>query len=217
MQEVAPLISSASADGKGLLRSWLEEVSRCDSLGSGTRDLLEISIKPLLSSLNYRYFANKFLSWAEGCQMTSSSDESAFNEFKEELEVWQLLSAEISKKFESDNISLYQFLHELDLTSKLPPKPPEAIPCFTIHASKGMEFGHVYLIGLVEDQLPSWAAVKKGDNSIEMQEERRNCFVAITRTQESLTMTYSNKVFEWKKNRPDFWQKWELSYRPSRA
>ena len=62
-----------------------------------------------------------------------------------------------------------------------------------------MEFCNVYLIGLVEDQLPSWAAVKKGDSSLEMQEERRNCFVAITRTQESLTLTYSDKVFGWPK------------------
>jgi DNA helicase-2/ATP-dependent DNA helicase PcrA len=62
-----------------------------------------------------------------------------------------------------------------------------------------MEFDHVYLIGLVEDQLPSWAAIKKGEKSREMQEERRNCFVAITRTQETLTLTYSKKVFGWSK------------------
>ena len=57
-----------------------------------------------------------------------------------------------------------------------------------------MEFEHVYLVGLVEDQLPNWAAVKKGDDSHEMQEEKRNCFVAITRVQEKLTLTYSHKV-----------------------
>jgi DNA helicase II / ATP-dependent DNA helicase PcrA len=62
-----------------------------------------------------------------------------------------------------------------------------------------MEFNHVYLIGLVEDQLPSWSAIKKGDNSREMQEERRNCFVAITRTQETLTLTYSDIVLGWPK------------------
>ena len=54
-------------------------------------------------------------------------------------------------------------------------------------------------MGLVEDQFPSWAAVKKGDNSLEMQEERRNCFVALTRAQESLTLTFSTRVFGWPK------------------
>ena len=61
-----------------------------------------------------------------------------------------------------------------------------------------MEFCHVYII-MVEDQLPSWAAVKKGPQSDEMQEERRNCFVAITRTEESLTITSSQRMFGWSK------------------
>lgn len=198
--ELGPVLSRASADGKDLLRSWLDEVKRRDSVAEETRRLLETDINPLLNSLNYRDFADKLLKWAEACQQTSRPDENAFNEFEEEREVWKALLAEITKKFEGEDVSLHQLLHELDLTSKTPPKPPEAIPCFTIHASKGMEFGHVYLMGLVEDQLPSWAAVKKGDASIEMQEERRNCFVAITRAQISLTMTFSHKVFGWSKD-----------------
>ena len=149
--------------------------------------------------MNYRDFADKLLKWAEECQDRSQQDENVFNEFEEEKEVWKQILSEITKKFEGEDISLYQLLHELDLTSKTPPKPPEAIPCFTIHASKGMEFGHVYLMGLVEDQLPGWAAVRKGDNSFEMQEERRNCFVAITRARESLTLTFSSQVFGWPK------------------
>jgi DNA helicase-2/ATP-dependent DNA helicase PcrA len=197
--ELAPVLSRASADGEDLLRSWLDEVKRRDALEEQTWHLLETGIKPLLNSLNYRDFADKLLKWAEACQQTSPPDENAFNEFEEEREVWKLLLAEITKKFEGEDVSLHQLLHELDLTSKTPPKPAEAVPCFTIHASKGMEFGHVYLMGLVEDQLPSWAAVKKGDNSLEMQEERRNCFVAITRAQESLTLSFAEQVFGWSK------------------
>jgi DNA helicase-2/ATP-dependent DNA helicase PcrA len=197
--ELAPVFSRASADGKDLLRSWLDEVARRDALEERTRQLLVTDIKPLLNSLNYRDFADKLLKWAEAGQQTSRPDENSFNEFEEEREVWKLLLAEITKKFEGEDVSLHQLLHELDLTSKTPPKPAEAVPCFTIHASKGMEFGHVYLMGLVEDQLPSWAAVKKGDNSLEMQEERRNCFVAITRAQETLIMTFSSQVFGWSK------------------
>ena len=197
--ELAPVLSRASADDEDLLHSWLDEVKKRDSLEKGTRQLLESGIMSLLNSLNYRDFADKLLKWAETCQGTSQPDENAFNEFEEERKVWKLLLVEITRKFEGEEVSLHQFLHELDLTSKTPPKPPEAIPCFTIHASKGMEFGHVYLMGLVEDQLPSWAAVKKGDNSLEMQEERRNCFVAITRAQESLTLTFSTHVFGWTK------------------
>ncbi len=208
--ELAPVLSRASADGKDLLRSWLDEVNRHDALEERTRRLLETDIRPLLNSLNYRAFTDKLFGWAEACQADSQPDENAFNEFEEEQEVWKMLLAEITKKFEGEDVSLNQLLHELDLTSKTPPKPPEAIPCFTIHASKGMEFGHVYLMGLVEDQLPSWAAVKKGDNSLEMQEERRNCFVAITRAQESLTMTFSAQVFGWAKEPSRFLSEMEI-------
>jgi DNA helicase-2/ATP-dependent DNA helicase PcrA len=197
--EPASIVSHASADGKDLLRSWLDEVKRRDNLKDETRYLLEKDITPLLNSLNYQLFANKFLEWADICQSPLQQEENGFSEFEEEQVVWKQLFIEIMKKFEGEDVGLHQFLHELDLTSKTPPKAPEAIPCFTIHASKGMEFKHVYLIGLVEDQLPSWAAVKKGDDSLEIQEERRNCFVAITRAQESLTITFSSQVFGWQK------------------
>jgi len=197
--KLAPVLSRASADGKDLLRSWLDEIKCRDTIEERTRQLLDTDIKPLLNYLCYRDFSEKLLKWAEVRQQTSYNDESSFNEFEEEREVWKLLLTEITKKFEGEDVSLHQLLHELDLTSKTPPKPPEAVPCFTIHASKGMEFGHVYLMGLVEDQLPSWAAVKKGDDSLEMQEERRNCFVAITRAQETLTMTSSRQIFGWQK------------------
>lgn len=197
--DLSSVLSRASADGQNLLHSWLNEVKRQDGVEESTRYLLETGIKPLLSSLNYRNFADKLLKWAEELRGMAQQDESVFNDFKEEHEVWKQILSEITKKFEGEDIGLNQLLHELDLTSKIPPKLPGAIPCFTIHASKGMEFGHVYLMGLVEDQLPSWAAVKKGDNSLEMQEERRNCFVAITRTQESLTLTFSKRIFGWSK------------------
>lgn len=197
--ELAPVLSRASADGKPLLRSWLDEVKHRDGVKEESRRLLEIEIKPLLNSLNYQGFADKLLKWAEATLPTSHPDENTFSEFGEEREVWKILLTEITKKFEGEDVGLHQLLHELDLTSKTRPKAPEAVPCFTIHASKGMEFGHVYLMGLVEDQLPSWAAVKKGDASLEMQEERRNCFVAITRAQESLTLTFSDQVFGWSK------------------
>jgi len=197
--ELAPVLSRASADGKDLFHSWLDEVKLRDALEDRTRQLLATGIKPLLNTLNYRGFADNLFDWAEAGQTGAYPDEDAFNEFEEERVVWEILLAEITKKFEGEDVGLHQLLHELELTSKTPPKPSGAIPCFTIHASKGMEFGHVYLMGLVEDQLPSWAAVKKGDDSLEMQEERRNCFVAITRSQESLTMTYSSEVFGWTK------------------
>ncbi len=69
----------------------------------------------------------------------------------------------------------------------------------TIHGAKGKEFDNVYLVGMVEDELPSFQSKKKGDTSPEMEEERRNCFVAITRTINTLTLSYAGKYSGWPK------------------
>jgi len=90
-------------------------------------------------------------------------------------------------------------LQELDLRAKEKPPPKGAVRCLTIAASKGMEFRHVFLIGLVEDELPGYYARKKGDATDDMREERRNCFVAITRAEESLTLTYADRYFGYEK------------------
>ena len=56
-----------------------------------------------------------------------------------------------------------------------------------------------HLIGLVEDELPSFQSKQKGDRSPEMEEERRNCFVAITRSIETLTLSYAKRYRGWPK------------------
>ena len=96
-------------------------------------------------------------------------------------------------------MSLGQFLQELALANKTPEAPSNSVRCFTIHSSKGMEFLHVYLVGMAEDQLPSFQSKKTGDASREMQEERRNCFVAITRTIETLALSYARRYNGWRK------------------
>ncbi|MDR1608628.1 MAG: ATP-dependent helicase [Deltaproteobacteria bacterium] len=188
------ILSRASANGQDYLRSWIDELQVNQNLPSDTRALLDSGILPLLNFLNFHDLDSKIFDWANKRLNISLNEVSDFDEFSDERKAWLNILSEINKKFGND-LNLYQLIHELDLSSKNPPQPPKSIPCFTIHSSKGLEFAHVYLIGLYEDNLPSWSAVKKGNDSIEMQEERRNCFVAITRTQESLTMTYSKQMY----------------------
>ena len=83
------------------------------------------------------------------------------------------------------------FFKSFDLRQKTSPAGANDVQCLTIHLAKGKEFRHVYLMGLAEEQLPSYYAVRDGAAAIE--EERRNCFVAITRAQETLTLTYARE------------------------
>jgi DNA helicase-2/ATP-dependent DNA helicase PcrA len=156
-------------------------------------------VPQLAEKLDFWNFVSSSFKWFEHLPEIGPESSERMAEFEEEKLTWQSLVNEVVGQYGREQLTLNALLQELDLRSKTPSPPKNAVPCFTIHGSKGMEFNHVYLVGMVEDQLPSWAAVKKGDNSREMQEERRNCFVAITRAQESLTLTYSRQVFGWPK------------------
>ena len=90
------------------------------------------------------------------------------------------------------------------MTSKEAEPKIDAVQFLTIHASKGKEFDNVIIMGMVEGELPSYQSVRKGDDSPEMEEERRNCFVAITRTKKRLFLAYSNNYFGWRKNKSRF-------------
>lgn len=76
---------------------------------------------------------------------------------------------------------------------------PDTVTLMTIHGAKGREFDFVYVVGLAEDIMPSFQSKKKGDLSPEMEEERRNCFVAITRTKECLVLSRGKKYRGWQK------------------
>ena len=143
-----------------------------------------------------------------------SRNEEGFTDFVDEKAIWTELQTRTLDKYGRDNLTLNILLQEFDLSEKSPPIPADAVRCLTIHSAKGMEFGHVYLIGLAEDQLPSFQAIKKGDASREMQEERRNCFVAITRAQLTLTLTYSDKYFGWSKQPSRFLREMEVDFPP---
>lgn len=197
---VRDIISHASAGDGDHLRSWAVAALSREQLSETARQLIRTSLIPiLLERLDFWRFQKDAFGWLDGIPSTTWHVDGVYDEYEEEKETWRQLVNEVSKKYGKQEVTLHLLLQELDLRSKAPSPPKDAIPCFTIHASKGMEFEHVFLVGVVEDQLPSWAAIKKGNKSREMQEERRNCFVAITRAQERLTVTYSGRIQRWSK------------------
>ena len=74
------------------------------------------------------------------------------------------------------NVALYTDLDNYD-------SEQDAVTLMTMHSSKGLEFPHVFLIGMEETMFPSMQAIGEPE---EMEEERRLCYVAITRAMKTL-------------------------------
>lgn len=68
------------------------------------------------------------------------------------------------------------------------------VTLMTIHSSKGLEFPHVYLVGLEENLFPSQMALT---SRTELEEERRLFYVAITRAMRTCTLSYATSRFQW--------------------
>lgn len=207
--DVADIVAQAGTHEGDFLRTWISVALSRDSLEPSTRALINGPMRALADRLDFWGFVSAALVWLDALPDSAPQTE-AFDDYPEERATWNSLVAEISDQYGRSEVTLHLLLQEMDLRSKSPAAPKGAIPCFTIHASKGLEFGHVYLVAMVEDQLPSWAAVKRGPDSKEMQEERRNCFVAITRTQNSLTLTFSDQMQGWRKQPSRFLQEMGL-------
>jgi DNA helicase-2/ATP-dependent DNA helicase PcrA len=154
--------------------------------------------RDLVLSTDFRAFVTFVLKWFEtGAEIAIHRDD-PMSDFNEDLRAWREIYPSIMQSLGAQG-TLETFLQELDLRSKEPAPSPDAVTLMTIHVAKGKEFDHVFLMGLAEDQLPSFQAKKSGDSSPEMEEERRNCFVAITRARKTITITFANSYFGWSK------------------
>ncbi len=100
----------------------------------------------------------------------------------------------ITKHFEENNgiVSLGDFLEEISLVADIEEHKDntDVITLMTVHSAKGLEFDYVYLVGMEEGIFPHNNSF--ADNA-GLEEERRLCYVAITRAKKRLTLVNARK------------------------
>ena len=93
------------------------------------------------------------------------------------------------------NVKMTDFLSEVQLATDQDEKDKDdekRVTLMTAHAAKGLEFKHVYIVGVEEELFPSSMAMS---SLADIEEERRLLYVAITRAKESCVMTYAKSRF----------------------
>lgn len=96
--------------------------------------------------------------------------------------------------FESDK-SLSRYLEDVALYSETDKQVSnEKVSLMTVHMAKGLEFPIVYVLGMEENLFPSIMSINSRE---EVEEERRLFYVAMTRAEKSLTLSYCNQRFKW--------------------
>lgn len=102
----------------------------------------------------------------------------------------ELISKIVDYESKTENPSLSEFLEEVALVSDIDSLDSDSnyVVLMTIHSAKGLEFPKVFLCGMEDGLFPSYMSIMSEDKS-DIEEERRLCYVAITRAMESLTIT----------------------------
>ena len=94
---------------------------------------------------------------------------------------------------EQENLSLAAMVARMTLVDRLDRESDDseqdAVALMTLHTAKGLEFPHVFMVGMEEDLLPHRNSVQEG----QLEEERRLTYVGITRAQRSLIITLAKR------------------------
>ncbi|MGE3708812.1 MAG: ATP-dependent helicase [Hyphomicrobiaceae bacterium] len=176
---------------RSFLDEWATAVKVNLPEGSAATELVDLASKFGKEPTRFRPFIEAVLA-----KIPVQEDQSS--DIAEDRAAWADLARSIGKTIGRD-APLEQFLQELAIRSKEAPISGNTVTLMTIHGAKGKEFDHVYVVGLAEDILPSFQSLKAGESSPEMEEERRNCFVAITRAREWLCLSYADSYRGWSK------------------
>jgi DNA helicase-2/ATP-dependent DNA helicase PcrA len=179
----ALLAAEADAAGKSYLEQWGLVAQTTENPVAKT--LAQFALKLVQSRNNWKAVLSEALTFLP---QTAQSAEGVVSDASEDKAAWEAAVKAIRAE-KGSNLELAELLQGIALRPKEPPPDPNAVRLFTVHAAKGLEFDHVWVVGLAESVFPSWQSLRADAQPADLEEERRNCFVAITRTQQTLVLS----------------------------
>ena len=104
--------------------------------------------------------------------------------------IQELMGKAASYWEEAEKPTLEEFLEEVSLVADVDAldQSEQKLTLMTLHSAKGLEFDHVYLSGMEEGLFPSYMSIMSGEEG-DMEEERRLCYVGMTRARKHLMLT----------------------------
>lgn len=102
----------------------------------------------------------------------------------------ELITKVVSYESDAEEPTLSGFLEEVALVADIDSLEEDSnhVVLMTLHSAKGLEFPNVYLAGMEDGIFPSYMTITS-DDPLEIEEERRLCYVGITRAKQRLTLT----------------------------
>lgn len=173
----------------------VEQGNVTESNDSSTIDTLTKLVSDIIHALKYREEVQRLYPDVDECDMRLASIE-------------EVINAVAQYEEEADSPNLHDFLSSVTLAGREFGSPKEkdmkknAISLMTYHSAKGLEFPIVYMVGMEEGILPHRRSII--GNAEEVDEERRLCYVGVTRAQDELTLTLPMSRYKWGKARPTY-------------
>lgn len=191
--DAAMLTAEAQSLNTSYLETWALSVKKWENeIGD---QLADFGLSLVNARTSWRRTVSEAIEWLS---QTAEVTDALVNDVAEDRAAWEAAVREIRSE-KGGQPDLYELLQGIALRPKEPPPDPTAVRLMTIHGAKGLEFDNVWVIGVAEDIIPSWQSLKSGAPPGELQEERRNFFVAITRTQRQLVLSYAEQYRGWRK------------------
>jgi len=163
-------------DGKTLLQNFIDSYAEL------------YTEKPIVDVLNkFKCEKNKFYNYYTMLKDILIESDNLDDDLSEDIELFEETYIHYCRDRKIDERDLRDFLNYISFSPRDTTKN-KGVTLLTAHASKGLEFDYVFLISMNQGIYPDFRA-KEGSRALE--EERRNCYVSITRAKEKLYISYT--------------------------